>query len=437
MVAYMAFPMPRNLDSARDIIAKQEREITTQQNEITTSKAMADHQAKRISLLEALLRLERARRYGRSSEQYADPNDPQGCLFDEGELEACVLEGSVEDEEETQEVATHTRTVKRGKRGPLPDYLDRERVEHTLPKSALLGPNGECFTKIGEVITEQLDIVPATVRVIEHVRFQYAVKGLDELGVKIAPLPGQPIPKSIATPGLLAHVVTSKYCHHLPLYRQEQIWAGLDVHLPRNTLCRWVIRLGELVQDLVDYQFAEMKQHRHIHVDETRVTVLTEKNKPPDKPSHTGWMWVYANHLGVLYDYRSSRGGASPLEMLGDFRGYVQSDAYSGYDALFADSNRTSVGCLAHARRKFTDVQKGCKKKAPTVNTVLNLMKKLYHLEKQAKVANLSEAAIYEMRQAKAVLVLKQLHDYLKTIGPKAPPTSLLGKAVFVNIVVA
>jgi transposase len=277
MVTYMAFPMPRNLDSARDIIAKQEREITTQQNEITTSKAMADHQAKRISLLEALLRLERARRYGRSSEQYADPNDPQGCLFDEGELEACVLEGSVEDEEETQEVATHTRTVKRGKRGPLPDYLDRERVEHTRPKSALLGPNGECFTKIGEVITEQLDIVPATVRVIEHVRFQYAVKGLDELGVKIAPLPGQPIPKSIATPGLLAHVVTSKYCHHLPLYRQEQIWAGLDVHLPRNTLCRWVIRLGELVQDLVDYQFAEMKQHRHIHVDETRVTVLTEK----------------------------------------------------------------------------------------------------------------------------------------------------------------
>jgi len=201
--------LPKKLDVAYAMIQYQRTQIASQDAQIVDLK-------KHVALLEDTLRLERARRYGRSSEQYTDPNDPQGQLFDEQTLESCGDADSDEPEVETKEVAAHKRTVSRGKRDKLPEYLERIRVEHTLPESELVGSNGAQFTKIGEVISEQLDIIPATVRVIQHVRFQYAVKGQEELGVKTAPQQKQLIPKSIATPGLLAHIATAKYAHHLP-----------------------------------------------------------------------------------------------------------------------------------------------------------------------------------------------------------------------------
>lgn len=126
------------------------------------------------------------------------------------------------------------------------------------------------------------------------------------------------LPKSIATPGLLAHIAQAKYCHHLPLYRQEAIWKELDVYLPRNILCRWMMEVGERVSPLVEYLFADMKTKGYLHVDETPVTVLEDGHKKPENASHQGYIWVYANSIGVLYDYRSSREGAHPLEMLED-----------------------------------------------------------------------------------------------------------------------
>lgn len=418
---------PNDVSELQGIVADQYRQITHYQSQVSRYEYQ-------IEYLKEQLRLAQALRFARSSEQYADPNDPQGLLFDESQLAQCTDEacGDEQNADPITQVAAHARNA-RGKRGPLPEYLERVRVEHTLPESELMGPQGEPFVKIGEEVSEQLDIIPAEVRVIQNVRFKYAVKGKEELGVKIAPLPGQPIPKSIATPGLLAHVATSKYCYHLPLYRQEQIWRSLDVNLPRNTLCRWMVQIGEAVQTLIDYQLAEMKQHRHIHVDETPVTVLDEKNKPPNKASHRGWMWVYANHLGVVYDYRPTRAGIHVREVLDEFQGYVQSDAYGGYDGLFTEgSGRTSVGCMAHARRKFVDVQKASAKKnqSPVAATVINLMAKLYHLESQAKKRGLSEQQVYQLRQEKAVPVLKQLHEYLRSKQGSVPPQSLLGKAI-------
>ena len=273
--------LPKDLDLAYEMIQKQNTQIANLQ--------------KHIASLEDALRLERARRYGRSSEKYVDPNDPQGQLFDEQMLESCWDGDPVEPESETKEVAAHRRKVNRGKREKLPEYLERIRVEHTLPESELTGPNGEQFVKIGELISEQLDIIPATVRVIQNVRFQYAVKGQEELGVKVAPQQKQLIPKSMATPGLLAHIATAKYSHHLPLYRQSQIWQSLDIKLSTSSLSRWVLQMGKALQPLVDYQLEDMKQHDHIHADETPLTVLEDKNKAKAKgKSHRGYMWVYA-----------------------------------------------------------------------------------------------------------------------------------------------
>jgi transposase len=288
------------------------------------------------------------------------------------------------------------------------------------------------FVKIGEVISEQLDVIPAQVQVLQQVRFKYAVKGQEELGVKLAPLPKQLIPKSQASAGLLAHIATSKYCHHLPLYRQEQIWASLDVHLPRNSVCRWMRHAGEAVQPLIDYLFEEMCQHRHLHVDETPVTVLVEKDKPPGNPSHQGYMWVYTNRLGVLFDYQSSRHGTHPKDKLAEFTGYVQSDGYAGYNGLFEAGTRYAVGCMAHSRRKFTDVQKaaGKNKKSPVADTVVKLIAKLYKLEAQAKEQGLDEQAIYPLRQTQAMPILDKLKAYLLETYPKTPPQGLLGKAI-------
>ena len=399
----------------------------------------AEHQAQvdayqaQIATLKEQLRLAAANRYGRSSEKYVQPNDLQGRLFDEDELAVCDAPlQDIPTDSHTQHIASHSRTVKRGQRTPLPDYLPRVRIEHTLPEVELVGPEGELFEKIGEVISEQLDVIPAQVQVLQQVRFKYAVKGKEELGVKLAPLPKQLIAKSVASAGLLAHVATSKYCHHLPLYRQAQIWASLDVHLPRNSVCRWMMRAGEAVQPLIDFLFEAMCHHRHLHVDETPVTVIDAKDKPPDKPSHQGYMWVYTNRLGVLFEYQSSRHGTHPKDKLAEFTGYVQSDGYAGYHGLFHDGTKQAVGCMAHARRKFTDVQKaaGKNKKSPVADYVVKLIAKLYKLEAQAKEQSLDEPAICQLRQTQALPILDKLNAYLLAIYPKTPPQGLLGKAI-------
>jgi transposase len=404
--------------------------LMLQQLKISAQEAEKLKQAQTIAQLKEQLRLAYIRRYARSSEQFAEINDRQGNLFDEGEYPP-VMQEPVETQSSIL-VAEHTRKVQRGKRQELPDYLPVRQIEYTLPEAELIGPNGEVFTQIGTEVLKQLEVIPAEVRIIEHIRHKYAVKGREELGVRLAPMPKQPIPKSIASPGLLAHIVQAKYEHHLPLYRQEQIWKSLDVHLPDNTLGRWMVQAGELVQPLVAYLMEEIKQHRHIHVDETPVTVIKDEHKASDAVSHQGYMWVYTNHLGVVFDYRSSRSGSHPEEMLEEFKGYVQTDAYAGYNGLFKDGSRKSVGCFAHARRKFADIKKmaGKKHKTPVVDHVLNLIAKLYHLESQAKEKELTETERYELRQEKAVPILKRLEGYLRETLPKTPPQGMLAKAM-------
>ena len=248
--------------------------------------------------------------------------------------------------------------------------------------------------------------------------------------MKLAPIVGQPIPKSVASSSLLSHIATSKYCHHLPLYRQEQIWRSLDVHIARNSMCRWMIQVGELLSPLIAMQFKEMKRHGVMHADETPVSVLQESCKG-DKPSHQGYMWVYVNEYGVIYDYRSGRGSACVMSMLGDYRGYVQSDGYAGYNELFRTGDRISVGCMAHARRKFVDVHKASGKvKSGVAWYVLKQMQKLYKLERSAKEGGLDEIEVYRMRQEEAVPILDKLHHYLLDKYPTIPPRGVLGKAI-------
>ncbi len=409
------------------------------ENENIYKEKEAEYKAK-IKILEEQLKLALIRKYGRSSEKYVDPEHPQLDLFGDESIKAAqdlLDQSALEDENAEITVPEHSRQAKRrGKRQSLPDCLERFRIEYKMPEEDLVGPNGEIYIKIGEVISEQLDIIPADVRVLQHVRFKYALKNQEELGVKIAAVPLLPIPKSIASAGLLAHMAEAKFRHHLPLYRQEKIWTDLDVNIPRNSMQRWMNTIGEKVQPLLDCLFEEIKSHRHIHADETPVTVLKDENNKEDKNSHKGYMWVYANKNGIIYDYQSSRAGIHPLNNLADFKGFVQCDAFSGYKSLPKTADIELVGCWAHARRKFTDVQKlaGKNSSSPIADYAVKMIKKLYKIEKNVKENKLPPPLIGKYRRENSVPILDKIKVFLTGKHLKAPPKSAIGKAIYYTL---
>lgn len=382
-----------------------------------------------IALLEEKLRLAQIARFAKSSEKTD--------LMAMGQVDCFADEAFdvPEDNGESESVTVPAHERRRGKRKPFPEYLPRERMVHELPEDELLLDNGLRYVKIGEEISSQLDVVPAKVTVVEHVRYKYAVPGFEEYGVKTAPYSSkQPLPKSIASSGLLAHIVQHKYEYHLPLYRQAQMWQSCDIDISRSSMCRWLKLLGIKAAPVIAEILEQMKLEPMMQADETRLTVINDNNKKAGAASHGGWMWVYTNKAGVVYDYQSTRAGKHPKQLLEEFKGFIQSDAYGGYNALFTDdTDKISVGCWAHARRKYTEVVKsvGKKKKPPPLTAyILKFIGKLYTIEQQVRERQLDADGIYAVRQAKAVPILKRLKACLDENAVKTPPKSLLGKAI-------
>lgn len=228
--------------------AKKEKISTTDPQALLKIIAAKDQ---RIAALEEYIRLDKLRRFGTSSEKSPD----QGELFNEAELSS-EADGLIAESEETAEPAEGGSTLsptllKKPGRKPLPADLPRVRIEHDVAASERICPCGCARNVIGEDCSEQLDIIPAKIRVLVHVRKKYACPACEE-GVQTAALPAQPIPKSNASAGLLAHIAVSKYQDAQPLYRQETILARHGIDIPRNTLAHWMIKAGHLVQPLID-----------------------------------------------------------------------------------------------------------------------------------------------------------------------------------------
>jgi transposase len=253
-----------------------------------------------------------------------------------------ISQHQLEQLEHEVEVGKHRR---RGTpvRQALPKDLPRERVEHALPEhERCCSACGEELTKIREEVTEQLDYTPASFKVIEHVRGVFACKSCEET-ITRAPKPPQAIEKGLPGPGLLAQVMVSKYCDHQPLYRQAQIYGRHGVTLSRSTLCGWVADAAELVSPLVDWMRRDLLRSRIVQTDDTPVTVLDDQGG-----THKGRLWVYLGDRGhphIVYDYTPTREGTGPTRFLNGFRGYLQADAYSGYDAVYASGSVFEVGC--------------------------------------------------------------------------------------------
>ena len=344
-----------------------------------TLKALVREQAFEIERFKEELRLARHKQFGASSEK-ADPAQLQ--LFNEAEALGAVGAGG-----RGREITVPEHKRARGKRKPLDDRLPRERIEHDIAEAEKLCPcgSGHERPRIGEIVTEQADIVPAKVLVLQHVRFKYGPcrqcdgvfppvrGGAGERGsagadasaasepraIIVAPLPAQPIPKSLAAPGLCAWIAIAKYGDGLPLYRQETILARYGLTISRATLATWMIRLGELIVPLINLLEEIQLGYDVLQMDETIVQVLKEDGRAAQSDSR---MWVRRggppDKPVILFDYDPSRSGKVAWRLTEDFKGYLQSDGFSGYEAVGKRDGVVHVGCLAHARRKFDEALK-------------------------------------------------------------------------------
>jgi transposase len=288
-----------------------EKELHANRNELISNRGVIASNAKAlaakdetITLLKDYLRQAQQDRFGKSSEKGLLKDMPafpfMDRLFDEG----------MEPEEESAEEADKEKKPKekriqkaRGNRKPIDPKLPREDIIHDLEEHLKTCTEcGDPLHKIGQDISEQLEVIPAKIKVLRHIRLKYGCTC--EGTVVLAPLPPQPIPKSMAGPGLLAHVAVSKYADHLPLYRQEQIWKRADIDLDRATLGRWMMTIGELIAPLIELMREDILASGYIQADETTLQVLSQKNRASSQKSY---MWVYKTGdegpSKVFYEY--------------------------------------------------------------------------------------------------------------------------------------
>jgi hypothetical protein len=242
--------------------------------------------------------------------------------------------------------------------------------------------------------------------------------------VVIADLPARPIEKGRPGPGLLAHVLTSKYADHLPLHRQEGIWKRHGVHIMRSTMCDWVRDCADLLSPIVRYMQKIILQSKKIHTDDTPVPVQDGSRTQTRK----SYLWAYiGDNNDVVFDYTPTHSRDGPVAFLGDYSGYVQADAYKGYDAFFEKSNTTEVTCWAHTRRKFYDSLTTDPKRA---HEMLAMIGKLYTVEKQAKEDGLDAIALKEQRQQHSKPILEEVRVRLEDWSIEVLPKSPIGQAV-------
>jgi transposase len=312
----------------------------------------------------------------------------------------------------------------RNGRVPLPVHLPRERIEHHPPQEDLVcSCCGRAKQVMGEEITEELDYVPASFVVRQHVRFKYVCRHCQG-GVVIADLPPRPIEKGRPGPGLLAHVLTSKYADHLPLHRQQGIFRRHDVDIHRSTMCDWVRDCAHLLAPIVHYLKQLILLSKVINTDDTPVPVLDGSRTQTRK----GYLWTYiGDRCTVVFDYTATHSRDGPVAFLGEYGGYVQADAYQGYDAFFGMGHATEVGCWAHARRGFYEALTTDPRRA---HEMLALIGKLYDVERQAKENELDVPAVKELRQERSKPILDAIHARLNDWSIELLPKSPIGQAV-------
>jgi transposase len=384
----------------------------------------------KAAVLEDELRLLRHKIFGPRSERFRVEDHLQSHLFDEAEY--TDQERIKELSERTVEVAAHRR-AKRGRK-PLPADLPREEVVHDIPEEEKKCACGEPLVRIGEETSEQVEIIPQQIKVIRHIRPKYACKKCEGAhggqAVKIAPLPPQIIPKSIATPGLLAYVLVSKFCDAIPFYRQEKQFRRIGIELSRVDFSHWAIQAARQCDPLIEIFLDEIRVGPVVQMDETRLQVMKELGRANTAHSY---MWVIRGgppeSSVIVYRYHPSRSAKIPLQYLSEYEGHLQTDGYEGYTDAGALPGVVHVGCFAHVRRKFDEAAKASKKPG-SAQEALGRIGRLYRIERELRAEELEPQEFARKRKEQILPILNDFKTWLDKKALQVPPSTLLGKAV-------
>jgi len=397
--------LPQDLSVCHSLIEELRRALEESQREKNLLK----------NKLEQILR----RLYGPRGERI-DP--AQLILFAEAIVHRAQAESTTP--EPTEPAAASNGRKGRHGRHRLSASLPRVRIEHPVRPEEIPCPGcGRERTRFAEEISEQLEYKPASLFVIEHVRPKLACAHCRE-HVTVAEPPAQPIDKGLPGPGLIAHIVVSKYADHLPLHRLEGILARHGAEISRSTMCGWVAAAADLLKPLYDRIVERLSSCDILQTDETRVPVRDETS---DK-TRSGRLWAVvgdATQNFIAFHYTCDRTAGGPARFLADFRGYLQADACSVYDGLYVGWRIVEVGCWAHARRHFYDARDS---DAARSHVALAYIRRLYEVEEETK--GLDPPSRSKVRQEKSVPILFELYGWIEREKPTALPKSPMGQAI-------
>lgn len=383
----------------------------------------------KINWLKEQLRLYQSKRFGVSSERTI-LGQLELTLFNEVEKEA-----NLELPEPTVETITYQRRKKPGQRQLMLENLPVETIEYRLSEEEqVCSCCGGNLHEMSTEVRQELKYIPAEVKVVKHVRHVYSCRHCEqeeiETPIQTAPMPKPVISGSLASPSILAHIMSQKYVEGLPLYRQEKQFHRMGLALTRQTMANWMIYGADRwLTPLYDRMHHLLLKLDIVHADETTLQVLREPGRPATSNSY---LWLYRTGIEgpsiVLYDYQETRAGENPKKFLHGFSGYLQVDGYAGYHKV---ENVTIVGCLAHARRAFSDVLKALPAnsiKPVTATEGLQFCNQLFAIERKLKELEPKER--FEQRLKLSKPVLDAFLTWLKIQEQKVLPKSGIGKAI-------
>lgn len=386
----------------------------------------------KLKSLRSQLALLKKHRFGKSSEKLDKEISDLELRIETEEEDNCnkIIQDNLEEESESD----NNKKIEKNKpsRNPLPDHLPR--IDKIIDPNPIC-PNcgGNDLRKIGDDISETLDYIPSSFKVIKTIRPRCACRNCDK--IVQAEIPEKPIAKGKAESSLLAHILVQKYCNHLPYYRQSEIYQREEnITLSRSTMANWAGQCSRLLNIVIDEIKKSVFESDHIHGDDTIIKVLT----PELGKTKTGRLWVYTrngkNHNSnippaICYFYSPDRKGERPEKHLENFRGIFHADAYPGYDKLYTDANKdiTESACWAHTRRKFYEVTV-TNDKANIAYEILTRIGAIYKIEKDIRGKSPNQRL--NIRQNKSKLLIQDLFKRLHYLKNKLPNKSPTAKAI-------
>lgn len=384
----------------------------------------------KVKWYEEQFRLSQQKKFGSSSEKTPE-NQITLELFNEVEQESNPLLP-----EPTVETITYKRKKKRGHREMMLQNLPTETIEYRLSyEDQVCSCCGGNLHEMSTEIRKELKIIPAEVKVVEHKRYVYGCRNCEKENITTpivtASMPNSVFPKSLASPSIMAYIMSQKYVESLPLYRQEKQFERLGIQLSRQTIANWILHgATEWLQILYKRMHQQMLEKDILHADETTLQVLRE---PGRSASNKSYLWLYRTGKEgpsiILFDYQPTRAGENAKRFLSGFKGYLQVDGYSGYNKV---PDVKIVGCWAHARRKFDEALKALpasqKGKSVTATEGLKFCNRLYAVEK--KLSNMTPEERYKQRLEHSRPIMDLFLTWLKMHKPRLLPKSALGGAI-------